>query len=601
MLSSSVVRVRIPTLMDAATYISAGVMSLLALRRLDSLQGQLLFLGLVVVFGLLYRFVFRTGRYEKNPVLYFGSQLGVLSLMLVLGSNSLDAINFIFLIVALHAALVLTRKAAIAWGVLYYLTVTAAAFIRSGANAYYAAAFYSVAYVVIGFFGYILQQAELAREHNQQLVDELQSTQQRLQELAVVEERNRLARDLHDSVKQQVFAISMQLSAARTALSQDDKAYPSVAEAERLAQQAGAELTTLIHQLRPPSLERKSLTDAVREHVREWMRQNNIETELSIEDVSVSLNVEQALFRVLQEALANVARHSKADKVLVSLNSENDNVILVVEDNGIGYDAERITRGIGLDSMRERLEVVNGELEISSQRNTGYCKGEEVLMAESISVLLVDDHEMVRQGVKAFLTTQPDISVVGAAASGEEAIKLAAQFIPDVILMDLIMPGMDGVESTRRVKQISPRSQIVVLTSYHEDEHIFPALKAGALSYILKDVSAEELASAVRKAAAGEAVLHPRVAARVIKELQGKRGDALNPFTELSERELEVLKLIADGMSNAEMAAKLVLSEKTIKGHVSNILSKLHLADRTQAAVYAWREGIVRKESRGPQ
>jgi len=113
------------------------------------------------------------------------------------------------------------------------------------------------------------------------------------------------------------------------------------------------------------------LTDAVREHVREWMRQNNIETELSIEDVSVSLNVEQALFRVLQEALANVARHSKADKVLVSLNSENDNVILVVEDNGIGYDAERITRGIGLDSMRERLEVVNGELEISSQKSKG--------------------------------------------------------------------------------------------------------------------------------------------------------------------------------------------------------------------------------------
>lgn len=217
-------------------------------------------------------------------------------------------------------------------------------------------------------------------------------------------------------------------------------------------------------------------------------------------------------------------------------------------------------------------------------------------MAESISVLLVDDHAMVRQGVKAFLVTQPDLSVIGEAGSGEEAIQLAAQFIPDVILMDLIMPGMDGVEATRRVKQVSPRSQIVVLTSYHEDEHIFPALKAGALSYILKDVSADELASAVRKAAMGEAILHPRVAARVIKELQGRRAEVLNPFTELSERELEVLKLIADGMSNAEMAAKLVLSEKTIKGHVSNILSKLHLVDRTQAAVYAWREGVVRKE-----
>lgn len=217
-------------------------------------------------------------------------------------------------------------------------------------------------------------------------------------------------------------------------------------------------------------------------------------------------------------------------------------------------------------------------------------------MAESISVLLVDDHAMVRQGVRAFLITQPDISVVGDAGSGEDAVKMAEQYIPDVILMDLIMPDMDGVEATRRVKQVSPRSQIVVLTSYHEDEHIFPALKAGALSYILKDVSAEELASTVRKAAIGEAVLHPRVAARVIKELQGIRGEKVNPFTELSERELEVLKLIADGMSNAEMAAKMVLSEKTIKGHVSNILSKLHLADRTQAAVYAWREGVVRKE-----
>ena len=216
-------------------------------------------------------------------------------------------------------------------------------------------------------------------------------------------------------------------------------------------------------------------------------------------------------------------------------------------------------------------------------------------MSDPISVLLVDDHAMVRQGVRAFLVTQPDLSVVGEAGSGEEAVKLAAQHIPDVILMDLIMPDLDGVETTRRVKQVSPRSQIVVLTSYHEDEHIFPALKAGALSYLLKDVSAEELASAVRKAAIGEAILHPRVAARVIKELQGKREDALNPFTELSERELEVLKLIADGLSNAEMASRLVLSEKTIKGHVSNILSKLHLVDRTQAAVYAWREGVVRK------
>ncbi|MGI6206571.1 MAG: response regulator [Anaerolineae bacterium] len=213
-------------------------------------------------------------------------------------------------------------------------------------------------------------------------------------------------------------------------------------------------------------------------------------------------------------------------------------------------------------------------------------------MAEPISVLLVDDHALVRQGVRAFLDTLPDIEVIGEAGSGEEAVAFLAEQLPDVVLMDLIMPGMDGVEATRQIRRASPHTQVIVLTSYHEDEHIFPALRAGALSYVLKDIGPVELADAVRKAAAGEAVLHPRVAARVIRELQGTREDAPNPFTELTDRELELLRLIADGLSNSEIAAKLYISEKTVKGHVSNILSKLHLADRTQAAVYAWREGL---------
>jgi two-component system, NarL family, response regulator LiaR len=211
-----------------------------------------------------------------------------------------------------------------------------------------------------------------------------------------------------------------------------------------------------------------------------------------------------------------------------------------------------------------------------------------------ITVLLVDDHAIVRQGVRAFLTAQADIQVVGEAATGEDAVGLAQQHVPDVVLVDLVMPGMDGVEVTRQVKRVSPRSQVVVLTSHHTDEHIFPALRAGALSYLLKEVSPADLAAALRKAAVGEAVLHPRVAARVIKELQGTRGEAANPFTELSDRELEVLKLIAEGLANAVIAEKLVLSEKTVKGHVSNILSKLQLADRTQAAVLAWRTGVMR-------
>ena len=217
-------------------------------------------------------------------------------------------------------------------------------------------------------------------------------------------------------------------------------------------------------------------------------------------------------------------------------------------------------------------------------------------MNEPITVLLVDDHALVRQGVRAFLETQDDIAVVAEAGSGEEAVRLATEHAPDVALVDLIMPGMDGVEATRRLTARSPRTNVVVLTSYHDDEHVFPAIRAGALSYILKEVGPDELADAVRKAAVGEAVLHPQVAARVVRELHGARRDEPNAFHDLSERELEVLKLIAEGLSNAEISNRLFISEKTTKSHVSNILSKLHLADRTQAAVYAWREGVVRRD-----
>ena len=230
-----------------------------------------------------------------------------------------------------------------------------------------------------------------------------------------------------------------------------------------------------------------------------------------------------------------------------------------------------------------------------SAREFVFEEGQET-MTDPITVLLVDDHELVRRGVRAFLETQPGITVVAEAGGGEEAVRLAAEHAPDVALMDLIMPGMDGVEATRRLTTRSPRTNVVMLTSYHDDEHVFPAIRAGALSYVLKEVGPEELADAVRKAAAGEAVLHPRVAARVVRELHGARRDDPNVFRELSDRELEVLKLIAEGLSNAEIAGRLYVSEKTVKSHVSNILGKLHLADRTQAAVYAWRQGVVRRD-----
>jgi len=218
-------------------------------------------------------------------------------------------------------------------------------------------------------------------------------------------------------------------------------------------------------------------------------------------------------------------------------------------------------------------------------------------MSEPITILIVDDHAVVRHGARAFFELEEDFQVVGVVSSGGEAVLLAADLAPDVVLMDLVMPGMDGVEATRLIKQKSPRTQILVLTSYHEDEHIFPAIRAGALSYLLKDIPLVELANAVRKAANREAVIHPHVAARLVQELASEQQHAQERnvplYSLLSEREREVLSLIANGHSNSEIAQRLVISEKTVKSHVGNILSKLHLAHRTQVAVFAWREGLV--------
>jgi NarL family two-component system response regulator LiaR len=211
---------------------------------------------------------------------------------------------------------------------------------------------------------------------------------------------------------------------------------------------------------------------------------------------------------------------------------------------------------------------------------------------ESISILLVDDHRVVRQGLRDFLELQEGLEVVGEAASGEEGVKAAQELLPDVVLMDLVMPGIDGVEATRRIKAVSPSSRVIVLTSFADDDKVFPAIKAGAISYLLKDVQPEELARAVRAAQRGEAVLHSEVAAKLMQEFSTPRP-ADDPVEQLTEREMDVLRLIAKGKSNKEIADTLIISEKTVKTHVSNILSKLHLADRTQAAIYALRQRLV--------
>ncbi len=213
-------------------------------------------------------------------------------------------------------------------------------------------------------------------------------------------------------------------------------------------------------------------------------------------------------------------------------------------------------------------------------------------MADAIRVLIVDDHAVVRQGLRAFLQTQDDVDVVGEAADGEEAVRKVRELVPEVVLMDLVMPKLDGIAAIREMRFLSPSTKVIVLTSFADDEKVFAAVKAGAAGYLLKDVQPQELGEAIRTVYRGEAQLHPTVAAKLMQEVaeSGRQPAALDSLT---DREMDVLRLIAQGMSNKEIALELGVAEKTVKTHVSNILQKLHLADRTQAALYAVRERLV--------
>lgn len=207
-----------------------------------------------------------------------------------------------------------------------------------------------------------------------------------------------------------------------------------------------------------------------------------------------------------------------------------------------------------------------------------------------ISVLIVDDHLVVRQGIRFLLEQMDDIDILGEAGDGQQAVDMVQQQPPDVVLLDLIMTPMDGIEATRQIRQLSPKTQVIILTSHHKDDQIFNAIKAGALSYLLKDVSSNELIMAIKAAAKGETVLSPRVAQRVLREMQ-QSDDSL--IDQLTSREVDVLTRIAHGRSNREIALDLAIKDQTVKTHVSNILSKLHLADRTQAAIYALKQKLI--------
>jgi DNA-binding NarL/FixJ family response regulator len=210
-----------------------------------------------------------------------------------------------------------------------------------------------------------------------------------------------------------------------------------------------------------------------------------------------------------------------------------------------------------------------------------------------IRILIADDHHVVRRGLAFFLRTQKDIEIVGEAGNGKEAVELTRSLKPDLVLMDLVMPEMDGIEATKRIKSEMPEVKIMMLTSFSDQDHVIPALEAGASGYQLKDIQPDELISCIRKINNGENQLHPKATSHLLEKLSNKGKEERNLLAELTKREIDVLKEIAKGKSNKEIAASLFITEKTVKTHVSNLLSKLELADRTQAALFAVKNNLV--------
>jgi NarL family two-component system response regulator LiaR len=219
-------------------------------------------------------------------------------------------------------------------------------------------------------------------------------------------------------------------------------------------------------------------------------------------------------------------------------------------------------------------------------------------MADKIGVLITDDHPVVRQGLRVLLELEEDIEVVGEAEDGAEAAQKVKELTPDVVLMDLVMPELDGIAATKRIRELSPKTRVLVLTNYAEDEQVFGAMKAGATGYLLKDIEPRDLIQAIRSAHRGEPTLSSLVIEKLMGEITQPRTKQSTPLTELTPKEGEVLRLVARGKSNKDIANSLFISQKTVKTHMGNILGKLHLSNRTEATLYALRQGLVQPEQR---
>lgn len=445
-------------------------------------------------------------------------------------------------------------------------------------------------------------------EQAHQLVQE-RELQQVNQELAVLEERTRVAREIHDTVAQTLTVLVNQLDSIEHLIpTEQQDILNQILEASDLAQACLAQTRSAILDLQPIELKPGGLSDGIEAEAANF-RERGLPVQVKFqgtEPLDATEGSTLAVYRIIQEALSNCYKHSNASTVGVEIIFGPSDVVLHIVDDGVGFDvrAQRAERrvgltGFGLGVMDQRATLAGGELTIVSARGAGTriisriplstpdatvmpiepeeTIAEETAEAGTCRILLVDDHELIRQGIRAWLDMTDDIDVVGEADTGEWAIVKALELQPDVILMDVNMPVMDGIHVTKELSESLPECKVILLTIYQDDDHIRDGIRAGAKGYMVKGAGREEVLSGIRTVFAGGSL----VPSSLIGNLAS--GPKIDPRPDITSREREVLNLLANGAPTKEIAAALIVSENTVNFHLRHLYQKLGVKSRTQA------------------
>lgn len=439
--------------------------------------------------------------------------------------------------------------------------------------------------------------------------------------VAQEEERRRVACDIHDGLTQVAIAAHQHLQAYAEDHPPGCQASQRMDRILELSEQTVEEARRVIADLRPMALDDLGLATALRSWVDSLREEGwEIDYEEALGRERLPAEIETVLYRVAQEALTNVRKHARTTRVRITLRRLGGSVYLEVRDWGRGFDGavEGGAPGerVGLCGMRERVALLGGEFRIQSQSGAGTSVVAEIPLLPAVPVheepsprrgaspaarlVVADDQAIVREGLRTMLAGEPGFEVVGEAADGREALDLCRKLQPDLVLMDVRMPGMDGLAATRAIKSAGCATGILMLSTYENPDYLFEAVRAGASGYVVKDAPERELIGAIRGALGGENPLNQRLAMQLLRRLAGERERGSSPEQQaeplsepLTPREVEVLRFLARGQTNRQISRQLVVSPATVKVHVEHILAKLGVSDRTQAAVRASETGLL--------